>query len=882
MPSIGLITRDDLKRASNNRPKLKLETSPERYRELGLKGVRSMNPAAITPEMAPSGVKRPLVYILGEAPGEQEDRDGEPFVGAAGQCLRGHLPRGYERLVRINNCVRTRPPDNRQPTTVEIECFRESICQDIEAAKPKAILGVGQVPLIWAIGYDAPKISFARGRRFPVRFGKHSCWFYPTYHPSYISRVRDSRELVDDIPGAQYETVFQFDIERCFEEANSSPPPSLLSPKRFLADLYEGIECLEGSAGQFQLLKQFIHPLISHGYFFYIDLETSCIRPYEAGAKILSASITQVSTGETISFALDHPENRWGKYLLDVHKLFAQLLYSKTPRGAHNAPFEVEWTTLKYGHKILTGGKWHCTAAQAYVLDNRTGKHKGEGTQNLNFCCQENLGVRIKDFSNLDRKRLEHEPLDKVLKYNGLDTKYGAKLWQVQRQRIKEAGLSKCYTRQQERIAPFAFAQVQGLPPRKEAVKRLQTKLAGRLKRVEAKIKNQAIVKKFIKRFGSFNPASNDNLVRLYRDMLGRREGARGNSYSTDEEALKAMDDVPMSKLILQMRSANKLKGTYVDPLDPAQRKTVVYPDGLLHCQMNPTKTDTGRSSIEGPSLQNFPVRDHPWIRKVIGPVGDLRMLSFDFGAIQARCIAMESGDKNLIKSFWTDYDIHQEWAEKVAKISNKSYREVGRSDMKHFRNMIKNKLVFPAFFNSSEGSITRDLLITDSQGHAIFEEFWDLFPDVKNWHKECMKFYLANMYIESLSGRRRVGPMSKAMVVNSPIQADEGDIVSHAMDRILIRALETDRPWLAARLNVHDDLTFIIPKSKFDEAVCEIVPIMCDRPFKWMNVPILIEGSLGKDWYMVKKSPFAKFTTQKLDEQLLPYRKQQLIAGIS
>lgn len=873
MSSIGFLTRSDVTKATNSRPTFKQEISIESYHRIGLKGARSMNPEARNPEMPPSGVRHPLVYILGEAPGEEEDDRGEPFVGRAGRVLREHLPRGWQDIVRINNCVRTRPPQNRLPTRAEIECFRPSLIRDIEKTKPKCILGVGFVPLTWVLGYDAPNITLCRGRKFPVRIGGHVCWFFPTFHPMYIGRIRESRELINDVPGREYENVFHADIEKCFAQAKSKEEPEVLD---FEDGLYDDVVCLDGSKPwHIKRLRKFFNRIMEQNLFFSIDLETNCIRPYEEGSQILTASVTTHKYG-TLSFALNHREAMWGPLAKEVKRRFGILLLSKAERVAHNAPFELEWLVYKHGKAVATAARWHCTVAQAYILDERRGTQKGAGTQNLDFCCQENLGSRIKHLSNLDKKHMEDEPLKKILPYGGLDTKFDLQLFEVQKKRIKEQGLEAIYQKQIERIPPFVFAQLGGLPIRVEAVQRLQAKLSGRAKRIAEKIRKDSVVKRYVKRFGSFNPLSVDNVVRLFRDLLGRQEGKRDKKYSTDEESLKSMSDVRVSGLILKLRSATKLKSTYVDPLDPSQKKTVVFPDGKLHCQMNPTWTSTGRSSLEGPSLQNYPIREHPWIRKVIGPSSPDVILSFDFGAIQARCIAMESGDKTLAKAFWTDYDIHMEWAEKIAKVCNESYREIGKGDMDHFRAMVKNKMVFPAFFDSSEASISRDLLLPERIGHELFEEFWDQFSGVKKFHKRVHNFYNEHLYVESLSGRRRRAPMSKSMIVNSPIQSDEAEIVCEAMKALWEEAMRSNRMWLFARLNVHDDLEFILPKNKLDEAVETIVPIMCAQPFKWMKaVPIVIEGAVGRDWYQVKKHKIGKFQTDKIEEQLADYREK-------
>ncbi len=88
------------------------------------------------------------VLFVGEAPGAQEDAKGEPFVGRSGDVLDDQLRTvGLEReSVRITNCVRCRPPENRDPTTGELENCRGYLEAEIERVDPDVIVTLGKVP----------------------------------------------------------------------------------------------------------------------------------------------------------------------------------------------------------------------------------------------------------------------------------------------------------------------------------------------------------------------------------------------------------------------------------------------------------------------------------------------------------------------------------------------------------------------------------------------------------------------------------------------------------------------------------------------------------------------------------------------------------------
>ena len=88
------------------------------------------------------------LLFVGEAPGEREDAEGEPFVGRSGEVLDGALrDHGLPRdAVRITNCVRCRPPENRDPTGTELDNCRGYLEAEIGLVDPVVIVTLGKVP----------------------------------------------------------------------------------------------------------------------------------------------------------------------------------------------------------------------------------------------------------------------------------------------------------------------------------------------------------------------------------------------------------------------------------------------------------------------------------------------------------------------------------------------------------------------------------------------------------------------------------------------------------------------------------------------------------------------------------------------------------------
>ncbi|MCB1768192.1 MAG: uracil-DNA glycosylase [Candidatus Competibacteraceae bacterium] len=137
--------------------------------------------------------------VIGEAPGADEDRQGEPFVGRAGKLLNPMLLAiGLKReQVYIANILKCRPPDNREPTPMEAAKCRPFLQRQIELIRPRIILAVGRVAAQNLLETDT-QIGKLRGRVH--RFGPTRIPVVVTYHPAYLLRSpREKRKAWDDL-----------------------------------------------------------------------------------------------------------------------------------------------------------------------------------------------------------------------------------------------------------------------------------------------------------------------------------------------------------------------------------------------------------------------------------------------------------------------------------------------------------------------------------------------------------------------------------------------------------------------------------------------------------------------------------------------------------
>ncbi|MGH7198650.1 MAG: uracil-DNA glycosylase [Candidatus Omnitrophota bacterium] len=133
------------------------------------------------------------LMFVGEAPGFDEDRQGEPFVGAAGQLLTKII--GAMKLRRedvyIANCLKCRPPGNRNPLPSEIATCKPILIRQIEIIQPRVVCALGKFAAQTLLQTDEP-ISRLRGRFFDWNGIK----LLPTFHPAYLLRNPAEKKLV--------------------------------------------------------------------------------------------------------------------------------------------------------------------------------------------------------------------------------------------------------------------------------------------------------------------------------------------------------------------------------------------------------------------------------------------------------------------------------------------------------------------------------------------------------------------------------------------------------------------------------------------------------------------------------------------------------------
>lgn len=167
------------------------------------------------------GPRRTDWMVIGEAPGAEEDRRGEPFVGRAGHLLDAMLRAiGLDRgtNVYIANVLKSRPPGNRDPKPDEVAACLPYLMRQIALLQPRLMLAVGRIA---AQNLLATDMSLGRLRGKVHRFGELNTPLIVTYHPAYLLRTpADKRKAWEDLKFAR--SVFRQLTDRVGNDGNVS------------------------------------------------------------------------------------------------------------------------------------------------------------------------------------------------------------------------------------------------------------------------------------------------------------------------------------------------------------------------------------------------------------------------------------------------------------------------------------------------------------------------------------------------------------------------------------------------------------------------------------------------------------------------------------
>jgi DNA polymerase-1 len=353
---------------------------------------------------------------------------------------------------------------------------------------------------------------------------------------------------------------------------------------------------------------------------------------------------------------------------------------------------------------------------------------------------------------------------------------------------------------------------------------------------------------------GRFNINSPAQLSEVLFEKLKLPAGKRTGKTRTASTAVEVLEELAatheLPRLVLDWRSLQKLKGTYVDALPQ-----LVNPEtGRVHTCFNQAVAATGRLSSSDPNLQNIPVRTPLGreIRAAFVAEPGWTLVSADYSQIELRVLAHLSGDQALTDAFRRGDDIHDQTARRVFGGSS-------GLDPKELRRRAKI-INYALLYGRTAFSLSKDIGVSQQAAQAFIDAYFDGFPGVRRFIDALLEEARKTGVVKTMTGRRRLvpeitspnGPIRSAaerVAVNLPIQGTAADILKRAMIDVE-RALEKRRgAGGRARmiLTVHDELVFEAPEGEVDEVVPLVKSGM--EGAMTLSVPLTVDVGVGGNW---------------------------------
>jgi DNA polymerase-1 len=347
-----------------------------------------------------------------------------------------------------------------------------------------------------------------------------------------------------------------------------------------------------------------------------------------------------------------------------------------------------------------------------------------------------------------------------------------------------------------------------------------------------------------------FNLDSPKQLLEVLYTDLGLpvlKKTPKGQPSTNEETLVRLAEEYELPKIILEYRSLAKLKSTYTDSLvkleNPVSKR--------IHTSYHQAVTSTGRLSSTEPNLQNIPIKNEEGrkIREAFIPESGNILIAADYSQIELRIMAHLSKDKNLVKAFKNNLDVHSSTASEIFEVDIQNVTREQRRSAKAIN--------FGLMYGMTAFGLTRQLGIPRSEAQKYFDAYFSKYTGVQEYMNKTRNSARERSFVETIMGRRlnlkeinspnglRRQAAERA-AINAPLQGSAADIIKKAM--IDIDAFITNKmPELKMIMQVHDELVFEAPENFSNEAIKEIKNIMenCVQ----LDIPLIVEASIGKNW---------------------------------
>jgi DNA polymerase-1 len=784
-----------------------------------------------------TGPKESKLVLIGESPGEEEDRNGLPFIGKAGKLLNSIcINSGIDRdTAYVTNVIKCHPYYNNKPSVDCVSiCSEKYLAQELREIRPQLIICMGGMSSR-ALLQEQMQIAHARNNiwytKEPMPAGIP---FIVTYHPAATFHMPDLlSNIIDD-----------------FNWAKKLLEGSLPQKKRKIR--YQKVENL------------FDIPEIKKAKWLDIDTETDGLDPFLSKKKILSL---QISVKEGEGYYLD-----WNEKVEKDFRRFTD--YTSASFNGHNIKHDLKWLRVK--GNIHVDGEINDTIQDIHLIDeNFPNKslgvvttsytelkaHKDEFVKLVNQYVKMNKRKKEpigKARGRLWAKAFKAIPLRIRIKYGCGDADATRRLRRTFRPKLKEKGLIPLHNLMMDTTKMFIDIECNGIKIDPFLHEELTIIYDNRINDFIDRLDGWAII----------NHRSNQQLQHL---LYGKwklkghtvKSGKKWIKYSTGKEAIDLLliDDIGEFKKsylreLLKYRKMNKLYGTYIKGFHRMNR------NGFIHANWNLTGTVTGRNSCKNPNLMQLPRKSD--IKKLfVSRFDDGCLGQVDASQGELRVMAHRANIKKMIHAFNTGLDIHSATAADGLGIPIKKVTEEERYRYKQAN--------FSIGFGSGVAVAANEMETDIETARRVMDNWNRSYPEWKEHVSRMEDFVIENHYIRNLFGRYRhlfildpnteEGKRAIRQAVNSDIQgslADYNKLCGVAVWK-RIRKEELDNEILIIG-EVHDSYWFDLRK-KHRGILFEIIKDAYENPdtsefgFQF-KVPMKVDVKYGpnlqemKEWH--------------------------------
>jgi len=563
-----------------------------------------------------------------------------------------------------------------------------------------------------------------------------------------------------------------------------------------------------------------------------IDTETTSENP-------IQASLVGVGLAKDADDAFYIPLNA-SMARRDVKEELAKLLTNKNIGFfGHNIKYDLhvlDRAKLPIAH--VSGD----TIISSYLLNAHERRHS---LDELAFSYFGKTKIPISDLIGKGKQlsTMDQVPLEKIAPYCCEDVVYTVKLKETLDKEIAERGLEKLlHEVELPLIQVLKKMETRGIFIDTSILKQLSKEVGKQISLLQEEIYQHA--------GGPFNLNSPKQLSEVLFEKLAIHPPKKGKTMpSTSAEVLETLSyEYPIAKKILEYRSLEKLRSTYLDTL-PEE----VNPEtGRIHCTFNQSVAATGRLSSQDPNLQNIPVRSPLGlkIRSSFRPQEPgWSFLSADYSQIELRILAHVCEDEGLLSAFHNNLDVHAYTASQIFHVPLEEVTDAMRHQAKAVN--------FGIVYGQQAFGLAQTLGIPVSSAQSFIDAYFTRYKGIKDYIQNAKESAKKTGKAVSLTGRERLLPdinssnqmirtAAERLAVNTPFQATAADIIKMAMINI-DRWLEESELKARMLLQIHDELVFEMPDSEI-EVVSNEVKRQMEGVFS-LKVPLTVKINVGKNW---------------------------------